>query len=72
MLETKMEADKESAERAASSRMELAMTHAASLEMQGQAALCEQLRGEVAELTRRLQKSEAARRILHNINQVRC
>ena len=69
LLETKMQADKDSADQAASAHMQLAMAHAANLELEGKDALLAQLRAEVADLRARLVRSETARRRLHNQNQ---
>jgi hypothetical protein len=51
--------------------MQLAIAHAANLEIEGKAALVDQLRAEVLELTAKLRKSETARRVLHNQVRVR-
>ena len=69
LLETKMQADKDSADQAASAHMQLAMAHAANLELEGKDALLAQLRAEVADLRAKLVRSETARRRLHNQNQ---
>ena len=43
LLETKMAADKESADRAAAAHMQLAVAHAANADMEGQTALCDKV-----------------------------
>jgi hypothetical protein len=69
LFETKMAADKECADRAAAAHLQLAVAHMANVEMEGHSALCDKLRAEVCDLKARLQKSEGARRKLHNLNQ---